>query len=605
MCGYIAICGDDVSNVILEKYDSTLIHRGPDDQRGYISQSRRCAMRFFRLSIIDLETGAQPVTNLDGSIVSMFNGEIYNYMELRQELIQDGIEFKSKGDSEVIPFLFEKYGKNFVSKLRGMFSIVLWDERDESLWVFRDRFGIKPLYWSRHNGNYIFSSEAKPILKMRANRELSPDAVIDFLSFGYVIGEKTIFEGVFKLPPAHLACIKKSEISIERYWKINTSENIKTSKEQVLKEFDETIALHLRSDVKCGAFLSGGYDSGLIVARASTQLKRLGTYTLDFCESNHREAHLAEMVAKKYDTDHHTYKVSHNELLGILPEVFWFSDEPIADSGILSSYYVTKMAKNDGCKVVLAGVGGDELFAGYEYHVPTKREIKSRLLHPIIRFIGKFCKGEFGVKLFREAAYFTHPERHLTYKTAIFPNLQRVSCSKKVMFNGLDCGPIKKRLCVDLNTYVPDNLMVLLDRSTMALSVEGRVPFLDHVFAEKVLSVPEDILVPNLERKGFMKSMLQGILPSEAFSMPKKGFNSPVKSWMSGPVGDDIMTVMRSSRFKQRSIYQPLFEKYKVEDMNYHQLWTLFSFEVFCRIHVDQLWENPKDINFKELVNDI
>jgi asparagine synthase (glutamine-hydrolysing) len=616
MCGFIAIYykneifGQKVTNTH-DEMRSLLHHRGPDEFKTFTSSNGRLDLFFYRLSIIDLDHGSQPISSSDGTIISVFNGEIYNFKELREELASEGVTLKTQGDAEVIPNLFALHGPNFVNKLRGMFTIVLWD--GEKVHVYRDRFGIKPLYQAEDDEKVIFSSEVKPLVSLTSiNKTISIKALADYLRYGYVLGPHNIFSDVKSIAPASYLCLDGKRTTENLFYDIATDKVSATNERDALKQLEdkifETVSCHLTADVPVGIFLSGGLDSGLIAAMASQVNPSIKTLTLKFEGAPVDESTVAHDIAKHCGLDHEVISVTSDDLLKVMVESIWRMESPLADSGALANFLISKHAKNRGLKVVLCGAGGDELFAGYTYHVKSKLEEKLypfRYLAPLMMpFVGK----ERRRKLKRSLSFDKDPLFHYLDKTRVFFDVSIFSDSlvdedlKSYWFKNTKASHKLKRLYSDLHTYIPSNLMLLLDRATMSSSIEGRVPFLDHELADLAFTFNDDIRTPGGERKGLLKKLARKHLPSSVFELPKIGFNSPVEAWMNGPLADKVDLILRSERFLNRSFWERTkIEKIISEPLNFHQKWTLFQLELFCLIHVDQEFTSLEDIHWDQL----
>lgn len=610
MCGYLAVLNKDLKKNSLDSLKYPMTHRGPDHIGHYSDSKNRLDIIFYRLSIIDLNGSNQPVYNQDRSVVVVFNGEIYNYKELQKYIINNEINLKSDGDAEVIAHLYDLIGPDFVDKIQGMFSIFIWDENKGVAFVYRDRFGIKPLYYAETKDKIIFCSEIKPILCFpNIGREISSVGLSQYLSYGYTLSPNTIFKEIKKLPSASYLTIANGKFHEKSYFDIQPTDTEDLSEELILSLLDDSIKLHLQADVKLGIFLSGGLDSGVLAARASTFTPHLSSYTVRFKESAIDESWIAEDIAKKYHIQHKTLDASFNDLLRPLPHILWHCDEPLADSGILPNYLVSKFAKQDGCKVVLCGTGGDEIFAGYNYYLRSPLEKKVKNVELLMRVLGKVIGGNTGMKLARSGSFESHPSFHYLGHTKIFHDFKKLSgklvpCHKKGdWIKNFKGDNQTARLYADLNTYIPENLMFLLDRMTMAWSLEGRVPYLHHPLVERLLKIPADKRTPIGVRKGLLRSIAKNLLPESAFTLPKIGFNSPVSEWMKGDTGVKINKVLGSSSFIKR----PYWDKSKVKNilkgsLNFHQKWTLFQLEMFYRVHVDNMSKPIEGMELEDLI---
>ncbi len=604
MCGFIGLIRKNqrpsphsaVKQYLPDFYRPLLKNRGPDDFRFFHSPCGKVEFYFYRLSIIDLDHGFQPSYSSSRKIVSVFNGEIYNYQELRQQLMTLGIQLKTNGDAEVIPNLYEIYGESFVEKLRGMFSILIWD--GEKVLAYRDRMGIKPLYYYDSANTVFFSSEVKPLLRLAPEIKNSVNyaAVEDYLNYGYSLAPHNIFTDVHTVEPATFIRIQNQQITSKKYWQINQVEQLIISEPEALdlvdKKLNEVCALHMQADVPACIFLSGGFDSGILAAKAARTHPQTKAYTLRFPEKKVDESAVARDIAKMHNLEHVVYDVSSENLMNLLTTSLWQIEAPFADSGILANMFISQKVRADGIKVALCGAGGDEIFAGYSYHAPTDLEQKLMQFGDLPYYFAQLLPGQNGGKLKRAAAFSANPLFHYIAKTRVFNNFDHHHWNKDLKvqyFNQFAKWPFSARLVADLQTYVPDNLMLLLDRTTMAHSVEGRVPLLDHELVELMLSLPNDIRLPNNERKGFLKKLGKNILPQSMYSLPKLGFNSPVEQWMQGPLQNTVNSVLEINRIKHRDYFM-IFEKRKIQlnDLNFHQRWTLLQLELFYRLFIDQ-----------------
>src|SRR3989338_6015734 len=430
MCGFFGVYHKKENSLLdISPILNIIRHRGPDDTGFYNDPYRRCQFGFVRLSIIDIASGKQPVKNETGKIIAVLNGEIYNYVELRESLIANGHVFTSKGDAETLVHLYEEYGLDFVKYLEGMFAIVLWDENAGRLVLARDHLGIKPLYYSTSDDMIGFSSEIKPLLRLpQTGREVDEQGVVQYLSYGYTLTPHTIFRNIKKLNPGTFLVVDGGMIAENNYWDIDAPQSQiipeKELKSAVLDAFDRSVRLHLRSDVPVGAFLSGGIDSGFLVARAAHLHPRLKTYTLRFAGSPFDETPLAALVAEKYDTDNTTFTVNPDLLLSYLPHMVWVCDEPLADSGLLPNFVINKLAAEDGIKVVLNGAGGDELFAGYSYYFSSPIEqklLKYHQLLPLAVNVSGLFNKELERKLRRTLSYKTDISNHYLGHVTVWP----------------------------------------------------------------------------------------------------------------------------------------------------------------------------------------
>jgi len=542
---------------------SVLKHRGPDGDETYISEDRRYQAGFRRLAIIDLETGGQPIIEQDGARVLMGNGEIYNYKELRKE--EPSYPYQTSGDMEVILPLATRHGDEFIQKLNGMFGLALYEKERHRLLLVRDRLGIKPLYWVKlPNGGVLFASEIKALF---ASGLVSPaideTAVSPYLAHGYVPAPQTLFKGVQKLPPGHqLSVNAKGEISVKRYWRAKPATDLPSSAGEIGEYLeallDDSVRLQLRSDVPVGALLSGGLDSGLMVALAAKQSSQpLNTYTVSFEGAAVDEGPLAAAVAERYGTNHTNLSLPAGDISRLLPLLAWHIEEPLNDAALLPNFLIEKEL-GQHVKVALNGTGGDELFAGYGRYFQLPIEQRFLTAPKWMQAIAKFGTGLVSPmtqwQLGRAEKFSQNRGQYIHEHSTHFPkpvrdligNLDANSeTAQSSAFQEFDGEAQSGGLYADLCTYLPDDLLTLLDRTSMAVSVEGRVPFLDHRFVEACLAVPQDIRTPDNRQKDLERKIASKYLPNNVLNAPKQGFASPVPAWIKaglGPLAKRLLT---------------------------------------------------------------
>ena len=634
MCGIAGVINyyekRDVSKQLVERMVASLEHRGPDDVGIHVKENVGLGIR--RLSIIDLETGHQPISNEDNSIHVVYNGEIYNFKALRDELLQKGHTFKTNSDTEVILHLYEEVGKQLVTRLNGMFAFALWDAKRRTLLLGRDRAGIKPLYYYIGRDRLSFASELKAILQdQTVPRKLNYRALHDYLALGYVPAPDSMFMRINKLPPGHVLEYVDGEVAIHRYWSIPyqptqegdsatiTSRMKQEYAEGIRERLQESVRRRLISDVPLGAFLSGGIDSSAIVALMSkvstTQVK---TFSIGFPGAGYYdERKYARRIAKLFKTDHHEFEVE-PKALEILPLLIKHFDEPFADSSAIPTYYLSKLARQH-VTVCLSGTGGDELFAGYRrYLVETlfrryqkyPKSIQSLAMQlakwlPVSR--ASALKEYFLLLKRFLACQDTSPMlRHISMMTCFSDDMKRELCSETLMREWTPEHPIAKQykktdalddltrtLSADFYTYLPEDLLVKEDRMTMAASLEGRVPFLDVELMEYVASIPSSLKAYNLTTKYIFKEAMRPLLPSAIIDRRKHGFGVPVGEWFKNELKPYATEVFQDSRTQQRGFFN---NEYVMSLLNTHQeglqdfspqLWTLLMFELWCREYLD------------------
>ena len=626
MCGIAGVYqlgGKRLDKALLRAMCDVIAHRGPDEEGFYLDQHVGLGIR--RLKVIDLATGQQPIHNEDESVWTVFNGEIYNYPELRAELQSKGHRFYTHADTEVIVHLYEEYGEDFVEKLIGMFGIAVWDRNLEKLILVRDRLGIKPLCYYLTDEKLVFGSEIKSILvEGSLNRALSLSALDYYFTFGYVPAPHSIFEGVSKLPPGHLLTCQNGKVRIRQYWDVQLNVEHETYSEDYYKErlfehLKTAVRRRLMSDVPLGAFLSGGIDSGSIVGMMAQLMNQpVKTFSIGFEEAEYSELEDARIVAQYLGTDH-TEKVVRPNALELLPNLVALYDEPFADSSAIPTYYVSQMAR-EHVTVALSGDGGDELFAGYRRYVPDTRD---RLFAALPEFLRKRVLGEIAESM----PMFTRGKSYLLYmsQTPERRYLQRVSiCSPEMKYylydsdfrqgiSGLDPykwaeqymsakegGSILERmLYTDLKTYLPYDLLTKVDLASMAHSLEVRVPFLDHELVEFAATIPPAFKMHGQIGKYILRQTVSKIVPPHVLQKKKQGFAVPLGQWFRGELKAFAYDILTGSKFKQRH----LFSAPATENMlHQHQkggtdfsptIWALIFFELWAQKYLDVGTSSP------------
>jgi asparagine synthase (glutamine-hydrolysing) len=584
----------------MDRMLACLTHRGPDGEGRHITPDRRFQAGFRRLAIIDLATGGQPL--ISGSRVLMGNGEVYNYRELRERF--SSYRYVTEGDMEAALAAYENLGDAFVQALNGMYAMAVYD--DGRLLLVRDRLGIKPLYWSRlPNGGILFASEPKALF---ASGLLTPAVdeacVTAYLSQGYVPAPATLYKGVYKLPPAHLLkAAPDGTITIERYWQAKAKQPEGNDKEELLSLLDDAVRLQMRSDVPVGALLSGGIDSGLLVALAARHAGQpLKTYTVRFQGAAYDESPLAAKVAERYATRHTLVDVAPADVAKALPRLAWYCDEPLADASLLPNQMIEDVLGQE-IRVALNGTGGDEIFAGYGRYFRLGVERRYLALPSFIRhgLIEPLCSGldpHLAFRLKRAELLKSDPGAYLWAHSTQFPrhfldligHARRAPGPAQSVFAAEWAGEAQSQLLwADINTYLPEDLLLLLDRTSMAASVEGRVPFLDHRLVERALSVPASIRTPNGRQKGLERAMAEDLLPLEVVAAPKQGFASPVPKWMSGSLGGLALKLLTRPQSLERGWWTARgIERLCAEPARHaFRIYQLLMLELAVRLHVE------------------
>jgi asparagine synthase (glutamine-hydrolysing) len=609
---------------LLERMSSSIVHRGPDDVGAYFGDGVALGMR--RLSIIDLSSGHQPICNEDQTVWVVLNGEIYNFQPLRSHLEQAGHRFATNSDTEVIVHLYEQDGLDFVKSLRGMFAIGLWDAKRSRLVLARDRLGKKPLYIWNNGDRLLFASEIKAILQDDAvPRRLNHHALPSYLGLGYVPAPGTLFEGIEKVLPAGLVTVENGTVQQQEYWDVSFDrvENRPEQEwvEQVREKFLETVKLRLISDVPLGAFLSGGIDSSAVVAAMSQLTGRaVKTYSIGFegQDSFYNELPYANLIAKQYATDHHEIIVR-PDVAELLPKLLWHLDEPIADSAFVTTYLVSKLAR-ESVTVILSGVGGDELFGGYRRYLgdslrryygwipgPIRRGLLPAIFARLPQDRGSGLKNFFRyANGFLKTSELPAAERYISYITVLSPEVRQSLLNHSVKDNDYatatmqhyfervqHADSLNQNIYLDMKTSLPDDLLLLTDKASMAASIECRAPFIDHELVELSARIPSTLKIRGLQMKYLLKKAFAPWLPEAILNRSKRGFGAPVGSWMRDQLNPLLADTLSPEQVRQRGLFRPeavnqLIADHKAElaDHTDHLL-ALVCLELWCRIFLD------------------
>lgn len=624
MCGIAGFFEPGAARTAIERRDviqrmcDVITHRGPDDEGFYTDGGLAIGMR--RLSIIDLATGHQPISNEDGTVWIVFNGEIYNYAELRDDLCRRGHRFRSNSDTETIVHLYEEFGEQCVEKLRGMFGFAIWDARTHKLLLARDRIGKKPLHYAQFGDTLIFGSEIKSLLQYPGlKREPKLEALSDFLSFGYVPDAETAFRGIYKLPPGHTLTFQHGRLSTRQYWDFTYDDlrpvrDLREYTAQLRDELDEAVRIRLMSEVPLGAFLSGGIDSSTVVglmARHSAQPVK--TFSIGFSEASFDELEYARITAKHFQTDHHEFVVT-PDVCRLVEEIVWHHDEPFADFSSIPTYVVSKLAR-EHVTVVLSGDGGDEVFGGYERYVRHKRrEIFENLpkaarhgvLLPLSRMLPQITPGKNflrNIALDPAARYVDsvtlfdeHAKRRLL-TPATLRALQGYDATREFrhLFNlPTSHERMDHLMYLDSKTYLPGDILAKVDRMSMAHSIETRAPLLDHKLIEFVQQIPSSLKVHGFETKYILKQAMQGVVPEPILRRTKKGFSVPLKVWFKGELKELLQDTLGDQRTRergllnQRTVQTIIQEHLRGRRDHARTLWALLTLELWHRTFIDQ-----------------
>lgn len=633
MCGIAGIIslkeGLPVEEKLAWRMADVIAHRGPDDAGVYLSPDKRAALANRRLAIIDLSpAGHQPMPSTSGRFWITYNGEVYNFADYHPELEEAGYAFRSQSDTEVILNLFQEHGPAALGRLRGMFALAIWDERDKSLFLARDRIGVKPLYYTFAGGQFIFGSEIKSILQHPAvSREVDEEALYHFLSFLTTPTPKTLFKGIYKLPPGNFAVLNASgDLRVEEYWDIfddaqpHPGWTSQQYQEALLAELRESIRLRMVSDVPFGVFLSGGIDSSANVALMAEQMTQpVQSFSIGYAgQERYNEFSHARLAAEQFGADYHEIIIDEEDLLNFLPGLIYHQDEPIADPVCVPIYYVSKLARDSGTIVIQVGEGADELFAGYTHWLDILGlyhgawQTFTRLPGSLRRLMlagAPFSRDSIRYEFVRRA---THGEELFWGGAEAFGEARKnrlISTGLRARLGGLSSWdviqPYRRRFekrsqgisgngagdyvnwmaYLDLRLRLPELLLMRVDKMSMATSIEARVPFLDHRFVGLAMSIPEQIKLEGRTTKHLFKQAMRGILPDQIIDRPKQGFSVPVNEWLESRLGDVIRRKLTG--FTRRTDY---FDPEAIDSMIRHNdylTWYLLNFALWHELWIE------------------
>jgi asparagine synthase (glutamine-hydrolysing) len=632
MCGIhglIQLDGRRVEPAWLTAMGDVTAHRGPDDEGQHIDGDCGIAMR--RLSIIDLAGGHQPIANADGSLVIVCNGEIYNFRELRAELQAAGFAFKTGSDSEVLLHGYAAWGDRVVERLNGMFDFALWDARRRRLLIGRDRLGVKPLYVLQDGQRLAFATEAKALLKLPGvATELNREALADYLHLGYVPAPMSIFRGIRKLPPATLLAVESGQVREWRWWTLPTTVDRGPSEaewvERILSGIQRSVRMQMVSDVPIGAFLSGGVDSSAVVAAmAGASSQPIRTYAIGFeggrAEQLYNELPYARRVAQMFGTEHHEIVVK-PDVVGLLPKLVWHLDEPMADSAFITTYLVSEFARHD-VKVILSGVGGDELFGGYRRYLGGHYAQRYAALPGWARRVASAAAARLPAdrhhkwmnvarlaKGFVASAEMDADARYRSYLQVVArdavagllieaPGAGPDALARAMQLAGTD-DELNRMLAVDAETQLPDDLLLLTDKMSMAVSLECRVPLLDHELVELAARIPSGLKVKGGRLKHLMKAALSPTLPDDILHRAKRGFGTPMGAWLKRELLGVVRELLSSATVRRRGLFRPEAVAALLSDHESQRadgtdaLLALLNLEVWSRIYLDR--RTPADV---------
>jgi asparagine synthase (glutamine-hydrolysing) len=606
-----------------------IVHRGPDDEGSYADGP--CVIGMRRLSIIDLAGGHQPIGSADRALWVVCNGEIYNFRELRADLMQKGHRFQTGSDSEVVIYAYAEYGDDFVHRLNGMFGFALWDSRQRRLIVGRDRLGIKPIYYTLRGDTLAFATEAQALLTLPGlHPEVDQTALQSYLELGYVPAPYSMFRGIRKLPPASLLTVQGNDVQVQSYWappqQVDLAPNERDWIERVRVQLAKSVQMQMVSDVPIGAFLSGGIDSSAVVAfMAKSSDQPIKTYSIGFggsrADDYYNELPYARQVAELFRTDHHQIFVR-PDVVSLLPRLLWHMDEPVADTAFITTYLVSEFASKD-VKVILSGVGGDELFGGYrrylgDHIVGRFNRLPSALRWAAIRGAAVLPSDRHSPMLnfFRYAkGFLASADQPLEARYTSYIRVFAQEAARALMVDAPENpyhaiteafersagnDAINRMLVVDLQTQLPDALLLLTDKMTMATSIECRVPLLDHDLLHLAARIPEDIKVRGGRLKHIMKEALVGVLPEDILERKKRGFGTPMGAWLKGELAPMLRSILSPASLSARGCFRPdavarlisAHESNRIDGTD--PLLALLNFEIWGRIYLDR--RSPGDV---------
>ncbi len=605
-------------------------HRGPDDEGAYADARIQLGMR--RLSIIDLSGGHQPIANENRTVWAVCNGEIYNFRELRSELRAQGHQFSTDSDSEVIVHLYEQHGDDFVTRLNGMFGFALWDVTRQRLLLGRDRLGVKPVYYLEDSRRLVFASEAKAILRVPGvSTELAPEALHEYLALGYVPAPYSMFRGIKKLPPASMMIVEGGRSRIIRYWALSMrSDDTRSGAEwasALLDGMEKAVVSQMVSDVPLGAFLSGGIDSSGVVALMSRNSDRpVKTYSIGFSDSSgggfYNELPYARKVSELFSTEHQEIIVE-PDVVSLLPKLLWHLDEPMADAAFITTYLVSEFARRS-VTVILSGVGGDELFGGYrrylgEYYQGKYQRVPAWLRRGLIKPLAAHLPSDRHSPLLNLSRYaksfILSSDMDFEDRYASYVGVYTAGQASEILGGQKSTGPgaiheafaqtagdpLQRMLGVDMATQLPDDLLMLTDKMSMATSLECRVPLLDNDLVELAAQMPSAHKIRGRELKYVMKKALADVLPADILYRKKRGFGAPLGAWLKHELSTVLTSVLSRQAVTKRGLFDwecidrmiKLHESNRADHTDH--ILSLLNLELWCRIYLDG--ECPEDLS--------
>ena len=634
MCGIFGIASSKLKPLSLTKITDTISHRGPDDHGFY--NDDYVALGHRRLSIIDVDSGHQPIFNEDRSKCIIFNGEIYNFLQLRDELLSKGHCFSTKSDTETILHAYEEWGEDCVKYFRGMFAFAIWNAREKTLFLARDRLGIKPLFYAEHKGRFYFASEMKAILEDQAfPRDLDEMALACYFTLSYIPAPFTIFTGIRKLLPGHTLTRKEGAIRIRKYWDLYFMPDRGKDENYFIESFmellQESVKMRLMSEVPLGAFLSGGIDSSAIVALMSrVSPSTVNTFCMGFGGNTGGyldEREYARMVAERYSTNHREFEVVPKPE-GLVEKIVKAFDEPFADDSTIPSYFVSKIAR-ENVTVALSGLGGDEAFAGYERYLGfglrnvynrIPKFLREKVIQHSIERLPERADGHYTVnhmKRFVRSASCDAGLSYLGYISILNPNLRESFFSNPEKFNQyyrscrdliLDYfnspnvveskGSLNRAFYCDIKTYLPDDILAVTDRMSMHHSLEVRVPFLDHKLLELCATIPSEMKIKWFQKKFLLKKAVKPLLPKEVIEHRKQGFVGPMAQWLKKDLKTYTLETLSEKNLKKhdllnyKTIQRILNEHFSGKEIHDTLIWSILIFQTWYNLYIEKKVDN-------------
>jgi asparagine synthase (glutamine-hydrolysing) len=607
------------AEAILHSMCERIVHRGPNSEGVWADDTAALGMR--RLSIIDLQTGDQPVFSCDRSVIVMMNGELYNYREVRADLEEKGHKFTTRSDTEILPHLYEEYGEGLVDHLNGMYAFSLWDIRSKKLIIARDRFGEKPLYYGVFDGKLIWASEPKSILAHPSvNAELDLDALRHYVSFDYVPAPISIYKGISKLPPAHILTVESGEVKVRRYWDLSWNANaeaspsIRDSANELRDLLSDAVRMRLVSDVPLGILLSGGIDSSTVAAFAVKHAsEKVKTFSIGFEEDSFDESKYARAVAKHLGTEHYEDILSAEKAGDLISDIAEWLDEPLADGSLIPTFLLSSFVRKH-VTVALGGDGGDELFAGYpmyyahrlaEQYLAVPSFIRRGLIEPVVNALPVSTKNlsfDYKAKRFVRATRYEETARHHSWFGSFAADQHEQLFSKDVLaqtdadiyrrvretVERSDAKNVIERMqYADINFYLAEDILTKVDRAAMAVSLETRAPFLDPRIGQFAASIPVEYKLKGKSGKFILKEAMKELLPHEILHRPKKGFGIPIAEWLKGRLNPLMHEMLGESRLANQSLFSPgyvakLIREHETGAASHHkELWNLLVFQLW------------------------